>query len=93
MPSPTMLRASETEVSECAGAYSTRGVSPCLRRAFASSGPSCRVDGGGVLLLSGESGIGKSALCGYAIERAAGMTVLSAQGMESEAYAAGMPRV
>lgn len=40
---------------------------------------------GGALLLSGEPGIGKSALCGYAIERAGGMTVLSAQGMESEA--------
>ena len=46
MPSPTMLRASETEVSECAGAYSTRGVSPCLRSALVSNGPSCRVDGG-----------------------------------------------
>jgi predicted ATPase len=40
---------------------------------------------GGALLLSGEPGIGKSALCGYAIERAGGMTVLSAHGMESEA--------
>ena len=40
---------------------------------------------GGALLLSGEAGIGKSALCGYAIECAGGMTVLSAHGMESEA--------
>ena len=40
---------------------------------------------GGALLLSGEPGIGKSALCDYAIERAGGMTVLAAHGMESEA--------
>ena len=40
---------------------------------------------GGALWLSGEAGIGKSALCGYAIECADGMTVLSAHGMESEA--------
>src|SRR3954451_2279844 len=40
---------------------------------------------GGALLLIGEPGIGKSAMCGYALERAGGMIVLSAHGMESEA--------
>src|SRR4051812_15847477 len=40
---------------------------------------------GGALLLSGEPGIGKSALCAYAVERAGGMAVLTAHGMESEA--------
>src|SRR6476646_6233893 len=37
-----------------------------------------------VLILRGEPGIGKSALCQYAIERAHGMTVLRARGVESE---------
>ena len=38
----------------------------------------------GVLLTRGEAGIGKSALCAYAAERADGMTVLSAQSVETE---------
>jgi DNA-binding CsgD family transcriptional regulator len=38
----------------------------------------------GVLLIRGEAGIGKSALCAYAAERADGMTVLSAQSVETE---------
>ncbi|MCY7420067.1 MAG: ATP-binding protein, partial [Chloroflexi bacterium] len=33
----------------------------------------------GALVLTGEAGIGKSALLGYAVERAEGMTVLSAR--------------
>jgi DNA-binding CsgD family transcriptional regulator len=40
---------------------------------------------GGALVLSGEAGMGKSALCRYAIEQAAGLTVLSAHGIEAEA--------
>src|SRR5215210_3363213 len=39
----------------------------------------------GVLVLRGEPGIGKSALLAYARERATGMLVLSADGVESEA--------
>jgi DNA-binding CsgD family transcriptional regulator len=39
----------------------------------------------GVLALVGEPGIGKTALLGYAHERAAGMRVLRARGVESEA--------
>jgi len=39
---------------------------------------------GGALLVSGEPGVGKSALCGYATERAEGMTVLKSGGVESE---------
>src|SRR5262245_11268561 len=38
----------------------------------------------GSLLLRGEVGIGKSALCSYAVEQAAGMTVLAARGSETE---------
>lgn len=38
----------------------------------------------GVLVLRGEAGIGKSVLLEYAHERAKGMTILSARGMESE---------
>jgi DNA-binding CsgD family transcriptional regulator len=38
-----------------------------------------------VLLLRGEAGIGKSALCRYATEHAGGMTVLATRGTESEA--------
>jgi DNA-binding CsgD family transcriptional regulator len=39
----------------------------------------------GVLVVRGDPGIGKSALMGYAAERADGMTVLTARGVESEA--------
>src|ERR1051325_1939411 len=37
------------------------------------------------LVLRGEPGIGKTALCAYAVSRAVGMTVLKARGVESEA--------
>src|SRR5215208_5050775 len=39
----------------------------------------------GALILRGEPGIGKSTLCAYAVGRAEGLTVLKAQGAESEA--------
>src|SRR6266498_1395304 len=39
----------------------------------------------GVLVLRGEPGIGKSTLCAYAVDRAEGLTVVRAQGIESEA--------
>ena len=39
----------------------------------------------GALILRGEPGIGKSTLCAYAVARAEGVTVLKAQGIESEA--------
>lgn len=38
----------------------------------------------GALVVRGEPGIGKSALLQYAVDRADGMTVLSATGIESE---------
>ena len=38
----------------------------------------------GALLLRGEPGIGKSALCRYALERAPAMTTLEVRGLESE---------
>ena len=45
---------------------------------------SARGGQGGALLLRGDPGIGKSALCRYAIERATGMTHLQVRGLESE---------
>jgi AAA ATPase domain len=39
----------------------------------------------GVLVVRGEAGVGKSALLGHAAERADGMAVLRASGVESEA--------
>ena len=39
----------------------------------------------GALVLRGEPGIGKSTLCAYAVDRAEGLTVVRAQGIESEA--------
>ena len=44
-----------------------------------------RVGRSGALVLVGDAGMGKSALCGWAREQAADMQVLSAQGVESEA--------
>jgi DNA-binding CsgD family transcriptional regulator len=44
-----------------------------------------RDGGSGVLLVRGEAGIGKSALLDYACQRAAGFTVVTARGLESEA--------
>ena len=43
-----------------------------------------RANHSGVLVLSGEPGIGKSALCGWAIAHAAGLGVLAGSGIESE---------
>lgn len=39
----------------------------------------------GTLVLVGDAGVGKSALCGWAREQAADMRILAAQGVESEA--------
>src|SRR5437899_2317892 len=39
----------------------------------------------GVVRMSGEAGIGKSALCDYAVDGAEGMQVLRATGVETEA--------
>jgi DNA-binding CsgD family transcriptional regulator len=44
-----------------------------------------RVGTSGVLVVTGEPGIGKSALLAHAVENAAGMRVLSARGVEGEA--------
>jgi len=43
-----------------------------------------RARASGALVLSGEPGIGKSALCAWAATRAAGMRVLTARGVQSE---------
>lgn len=43
-----------------------------------------RYSSSGVLVLRGEPGVGKSALCDYAVERAAGMRVLRGAGIETE---------
>ena len=45
-----------------------------------------RAGASGVLAIVGEPGIGKSALLGYAGEQAAGMNVLRARGVQSEAH-------
>jgi DNA-binding CsgD family transcriptional regulator len=44
-----------------------------------------RAERSGTLLLRGEAGIGKTALLDHAVDRAAGMTVVRALGVESEA--------
>ena len=44
-----------------------------------------RIGTSGVLVVNGEPGIGKSALLAHATERASGMRVLSARGVEGEA--------
>jgi hypothetical protein len=44
-----------------------------------------RLGTSGVMVVGGEPGIGKTALLSYALERAKGMVVLSARGVESEA--------
>lgn len=45
-----------------------------------------RAGGSGVLAIAGEPGIGKSALLAYAGKQAAGMNVLRARGVQSEAH-------
>ena len=45
-----------------------------------------RAGGSGVLAIVGEAGIGKSALLAYAEEQTAGMNVLRARGVQSEAH-------
>jgi DNA-binding CsgD family transcriptional regulator len=45
-----------------------------------------RAGGSGVLAIAGEAGIGKSALLAYAEDQAAGMNVLRARGVQSEAH-------
>jgi DNA-binding CsgD family transcriptional regulator len=45
-----------------------------------------RGGGSGVLAMVGEAGIGKSALLAYAEEQAAGMNILRARGVQSEAH-------
>jgi predicted ATPase len=45
---------------------------------------SARAGSSGALAIRGEPGIGKSALCRYAVEGATGLGVLTAQGLESD---------
>src|SRR5919197_4938401 len=45
---------------------------------------SARRQQSGALVLSGEPGIGKSALCAWAVAQAHGMRLLTARGVESE---------
>jgi DNA-binding CsgD family transcriptional regulator len=45
---------------------------------------SARAGSSGVLAIRGEPGIGKSALCRYAVQGATGLGVLTAQGLESD---------
>ncbi len=46
---------------------------------------SARQERSGALVVSGEPGIGKSALCAWAVAQSAGMRVLSVHGVESDA--------
>jgi DNA-binding CsgD family transcriptional regulator len=55
------------------------------QRAIAGLLDGARASRSGVLAVVGEPGIGKSALLGYAAEQAAGMRVLRARGVQSEA--------
>ena len=56
------------------------------QRALTGLLEAARGGGSGVLAMVGEAGIGKSALLDYAAEQAAGMNVLRARGVQSEAH-------
>jgi tetratricopeptide (TPR) repeat protein len=56
------------------------------QRALTELLEAARGGGSGVLAMAGEAGIGKSALLDYAEEQAAGMNVLRARGVQSEAH-------
>ena len=56
------------------------------QRALTELLEAARGGGSGVLAMVGEAGIGKSALLDYAAEQAAGMNVLRARGVQSEAH-------
>jgi len=66
------------------GAFEVVGRDAECGRIAALLAAACRQESA-ALVLSGEAGIGKSALCGWAVRQAGDMRVLSVHGVESEA--------
>ena len=87
------VRRRRTSASRCEAPVARRARTRRLRRVLGREREVERADAllhdarrgrGGVLLVTGEAGIGKTALCRFAAEHASDMEVLRARGVPSE---------